>query len=69
MDAVREQEMSRADAAILLQGTGYLLKSIQEGRKQEEHDKILPELRELRELYAADQKQGRRNNPWASGMS
>jgi len=53
MDAVREKKLTRGDGAILLQGTGMLLKTVSEARKQSEYDEIRGEMAELRQLFEA----------------
>ena len=53
MDAVREKKLTRGDGAILLQGTGYLLKTVSEARKQSEYDEIRGEMADLRQLFEA----------------
>jgi hypothetical protein len=53
MEAVKEGDMERGDAAVLLQGAGYLLKTVSEARKQSEYDEIRGEMAELRQLFEA----------------
>ena len=53
MEAVKEGDIERGDAAVLLQGAGYLLKTISEARKQSEYDEIRDEMAGLRQLFEA----------------
>ena len=53
MEAVKEGDIQRWDAAVLLQGAGFLLKTISEARKQSEYDEIRGEMAELRQLFEA----------------
>ena len=51
MQDLRDEEIDRGDANVLLQGCNLLLRTVAEGRKQSEFDDIRGEMAELRSLF------------------
>jgi hypothetical protein len=68
MDDIRDGELQRADGAVLLQGAGYLLRSVAEARKQNEYEEIRTEMEELRTMFEQQQTKGG-GREWATWTS
>jgi hypothetical protein len=51
MEDLREGELDRGDANVLLQGCNILLRTVDQGRRQAEYDEVRREMAELRELF------------------
>jgi hypothetical protein len=51
MADLREGELDRGDANVLLQGCNILLRTVDQGRRQAEYDEVRREMAELRELF------------------
>jgi len=56
MEDIRSRKLTRGDGAVLLQGTGMLLKTVKEAREQTSFDEIRGEMEELRELFEHNQR-------------
>jgi len=52
MEDLREGELERGDANVLLQGCNVLLRTVGEGRKQNEFDEVRTEIEELKARFA-----------------
>jgi len=56
MEDLREGELDRGDANVLLQGCNILLRTVDQGRRQAEYDEVRTEMSELRELFEKQRK-------------